>query len=272
MPGQTIQCERIFPDISQKDLLKDTLQRFGIICQTDNATKTVTFASFKDIVNNIPNAHDWTAKCIDQGKTISFQLGGYAQANNLKYKADDNVLPAGFADSVIKVADATLPAATDLFESRFAPSLTRPWRNNNVTLITKVDQTDPANTDFSISTQPRILMRYTTGATGIAFTDGAATRQLNSSDTVCLPYFYLKDKDPGLTFENLRQKYYPELERILKNTKKVVRLFMLTPCDIAELDLLIPVYLQQDSAYYYINKIDAWQKGKPTKIELVKLG
>ncbi len=41
--GQTAQCERIFPDISQKDLLKDTLQRFGIICQTDNANRTVGF-------------------------------------------------------------------------------------------------------------------------------------------------------------------------------------------------------------------------------------
>ncbi len=268
---QQIQCERIFPDISQKDLLKDTLQRFGVICQTDNSTKTVTFATFKDIVYNIPKANDWTAKCIDQGKTISFQLGGYAQANNLKYKADDNVVPAGFADSMIKVADATLPATTDLFESQFAPSLNRPWINGTIAVIDKVDQSDSNNTDFSISTQPRILTDQKMPVNNLTFTDGTDSRVLNN-DVVSIPYFDKPGGGQSLLFESLRLKYYPELERILQNTKKVVRLFLLTPRDIAELDLLIPVYLQQDGAYYYINKIDAWQKGKPTKVELVKLG
>ncbi|NNU33593.1 hypothetical protein HK413_04520 [Mucilaginibacter sp. S1162] len=126
-PGQMVQCERIFPDISQKDLLKDTLQRFGIICQTDNASRTISFNSFHDIVSNIPVAKNWTAKCLDHGKTVNFQLGGYAQVNNLKYKDDDAILPKGFADSAIKVADTTLPAETDLFESQFAPTLNRSY-------------------------------------------------------------------------------------------------------------------------------------------------
>jgi hypothetical protein len=52
----------------------------------------------------------------------------------------------------------------------------------------------------------------------------------------------------------------------------VERYFMLSPRDILELDLLIPVYLEQDGAYYYINKIDSWRKGQPVKVELVKLG
>jgi hypothetical protein len=51
-----------------------------------------------------------------------------------------------------------------------------------------------------------------------------------------------------------------------------VRYFLLSPRDILELDLMVPVYLEQDSAYYYINKIDAWRKGQATKVELVKLG
>ena len=267
---QQIQCEHIFPDISQKDLLKDTLQRFGIICQTDNAARTVTFASFKDIVNNIPKANDWTNKCIDQGKTISFQLGGYAQANNLKYKTDDNVLPTGFADSIIKVTDATLPATADLFESQFAPTLNRPWINGTIAVINKINQGDANNIDFSITTQPRILTDQKMQVTNLTFTDGTNNRVLNN-DVVSIPYFDKPGGAQSLLFDNLRKKYYPELEQILKETKKVIRIFLLTPRDIAELDLLIPVYLHQDSAYYYINKIDAWQKGKPTKVELVRL-
>jgi hypothetical protein len=285
--GQTVQCERIFPDISQKDLLKDTLQRFGITCQTDNANKTISFNSFRDIVNNIPVAKNWTKKCLDQGKTISFQLGGYSQVNNLKYKADDAVLPAGFADSVINVKDATLPAtAADLFESQFAPTLNRPYIGGTAAQIKMIDPTTGDN-DFSIGVSPRILIDNKVNLNQqrktVTFTDGGSNSFV-INDIISVPYFYKPDGQynlcfgdmPGITSDitlpGLKTKYYPELEKILQQTKKIVRYFLLTPRDILELDLLIPVYLEQDSAYYYINKIDAWRKGQPVKVELVKLG
>jgi hypothetical protein len=274
LPGQEIQCERIFPDINQKDLLKDTLQRFGIICQTDNTSGTITFASFKDILNNIPIAANWTNKCIDQGKTVAFQLGGYAQANYMKYKQDDAITPKGFADAQINVADKTLPASADLFESQFAPTLNRPFIGGSVAQINKVDVKEGGDGDYSISTQPRILIdkKINLLETGraVTFTDG--TRSVIYNDSISVPYFYRPDEDLSLLWEDLRKAYYPELEKILQQTKKIVRYFMLTPRDILELDLLIPIYLEQDGAYYYINKIDSWRKGQPVKVELVKLG
>lgn len=277
-----IQCERIFPDISQKDLLKDTLQRFGIICQTDNTGKTISFNSFRDIVNNIPIAKNWTAKCVDQGKQITFQLGNYAQVNYLQYKADENVLPAKFGWSQINIKDQTLPAGSTLFESVFSPTLNRPFYGRTIAQIKMVDSTD-GSTDFNIGVEPRILidqkvdLRKLNNKT-ITFTDGKTNVVVN--DIVSTPYFYKEDAPDlpngygkaSLHFDDLRQKYYPELEEILTETKKVVRYILLTPRDILELDLLIPVYLEQDSTYYYINKIDSWRKGQPTKVELVKLG
>lgn len=274
--SQTVQCERIFPDISQKDLLKDTLQRFGIICQTDNTTRMVTLSSLRDIVNNIPRAYDWTGKCLNQGKSISFQLGGYAQVNNLKYKQDDNVLPQTLADAQLLVNDKTLAATTDLFESQFAPTLNRPYIGGTIAQIMKVDTASDANaTDFSIGTQPRILIWDKVDLLSlnrnINFVDGTGTSQLVNG-TICTPYFDKTNGAYSLLFDKLRLAYYPELEKVLQRSKKVVRYFLLTPRDILELNLLIPVYLQQDGAYYYINKIDSWRKGQPTKVELVKLG
>ncbi|MFA6085574.1 hypothetical protein [Mucilaginibacter sp.] len=274
--GQDIQCERIFPDISQKDLLKDVLQRFGIICQTDSTTRTINFASFRDIVGNIPIAKNWTTKCLDQGKTIAFQLGNYAQVNYMKYKQDDAVLPNGFADTQIKVADKTLPATADLFESQFAPTLNRPYIGGSIAQIKMTDPTDE-NHDFTTGVSPRILidkkidLRNFNGKT-IKFTDGNPANDRIVNDWISVPYFYKPGGEHSLLWDDLRKKYYPELEKILQQTKKVVRYFMLNPRDILELDLLTPVYLEQDGAYYYINKIDSWRKGQPVKVELVKLG
>jgi hypothetical protein len=272
--GQQVQAERILPDIGIKDVLKDTLQRFGIICQTDNTRRMVTLASLRNLVNNIPQAKDWTTKCLNQGKNITFQLGGYAQTNILKYKEDDNVLPLNLADGQITVDDKTLPASGTLFESQFAPTLNRPYIGGTIAQINKVEP-GSGSTDYSVSTQPRLLIHDVVDLRrldrSIRFIDGLGTERI-VNDVICTPYFDKPGGAHSLLFDKLRQQYYPELERILKQSKKVVRWFMLTPRDILELDLLIPVYLQQDGAYYYINKIDSWRKGQPVKVELVKLG
>ena len=280
--GQTVQCERIFPDISEKDLLKDTLQRFGIICQTDNSTKTISFNSFKDIVNNIPLAKDWSSKCLNQGKQVAFQLGNYAQLNYMQYQTDENILPLKFGWSQITIADQTLPANATLFESPFGPSLNRLYYGGTVARIAMIDPTTSTNS-FSIGVAPRILIDQklnidVLGKT-VTFTDGSGNNRI-INDVISTPYFYKADApepEPGygaasLMFDDLRKHYYPEFEKVLAQTKKIVRYILLTPRDILELNLLIPVYIQQDSAYYYINKIDAWRKGQPTKVELVKLG
>ena len=281
--GQTVQCERIFPDISQKDLLKDTLQRFGIICQTDNSSRTVSFNSLRDIVNNIPITKDWSSKCIDQGKQVSFKLGNYAQVNYLKYKEDDHVLPKDFANAQINISDATLPASTDLFQSQFAPTLNRPFITGQIAQIKMIDNASDSM-DFTISASSRILIDQKTNLTSgksVTFTDGTTNIVVN--DIISTPYFYKPEGQYNLCFcdmpgtanstlPGLKTKYYPELQKVLTQTKKVVRYFLLMPRDILELDLLIPVYLQQDNAYYYINKIDSWRKGQPCKVELVKLG
>ncbi len=276
--GQTIQCERIFPDISQKDLLKDTLQRFGILCQTNNTNKSIAFNSFKDIVNNIPIAKDWSSKCLNQGKQVSFQLGSYAQLNYMQYKTDQNILPLKLGWSQIQIADKTLPANATLFESQFGPSLNRPYRSGTIGQILMIDKTSSDNS-FSIGVVPRILIdqKLNLGDNTVTFTDGSNNRVVN--DKISIPYFYKPDApvlpgygQPNLMFDDLRKRYYPEFEKILSQTKKIIRYILLTPRDILELDLMIPVYLAQDSAYYYINKIDSWRKGQPTKVELIKLG
>jgi hypothetical protein len=285
--SQDVQCERILPDMSQKDFLKDTLQRFGVICQTDVYTKTINFASLKDIISNIPIAKDWTSKCIDQGKQVNYKLGNYAQVNNMEYQTDPNILPLKFGWDQIIINDQTLSTIPgDMIVSKFGPSLNRPYIGGTIAQITMIDATSDS-TDLSIGVAPRILIDQKTdlrqnGNKTINFTDGTTTTPVNG--IISTPYFYKPDGDynlcwcdmdssiPGQKIKGVKSNYYTDLQKILQNTKVLVRYFLLTPRDIAELDLLIPVYLQQHNAYFYINKIDSWIKGQPVKVELVKLG
>jgi hypothetical protein len=285
--GQTVQCERILPDMSQIDFLKDTFQRFGIMCQTDVYNKTINFASLKDIINNIPIALDWTLKCIDQGKQINYKLGSYAQVNYMEYQTDPNILPLKFGWDQLTINDQTLSSIpTDLIISKFGPSLNRPYIGGTIAQIAMIDPAS-SSTDFTVSVAPRLLvdqkidLRDYNNAT-INFTDGTNTIPVN--DIISVPYFYKPDGQYNLCWcdmsssiigkplPGLKTKYYSDLQKILQNTKILVRYFLLTPRDIAELDLLVPIYLQQHNAYFYINKIDSWRKGQPCKVELVRIG
>lgn len=288
--GQVVQCERILPDMSQKDFLKDTFQRFGIICQTDVYTKTINFSSLRDIIANIPLAKDWTLKCIDQGKQVNFQLGNYAQVNSMEYQTDQNLLPLKFGWDQLTINDQTLSAVpTDLIVSKFGPSFNRPYIGGTIAQITMIDDTSAPATgpaDFTISVAPRLLVDQKlqlNGEKAVTFIDGTNT-PIKINDVISVPYFYKPDGEynlcwcdmpaatSGQKLPGLKSKYYIDLQKILQNTKVIIQYFLLTLRDIAELDLLTPIYLQQHNAYFYINKIDSWRKGQPCKVELVKLG
>lgn len=286
--GQVVQCERIFPDVSQKDLLKDMLQRFGIICQTDDYSATITFASLGDIINNIPIAKDWTDKCLNQGIQVSTNPGSYSQVNYLEYQVDPNngltQIPLKKWWSAIKIKNQTLPAiAQDFIVSIFGGSLNRPYYGDSMASIQMIDPTDDQKA-FSISVAPRILIdqKLNIGALGktVHFTDNPTGDLVNPAnniiinDIISVPYFDKPSMPPSMSldWENLRILNYPVLEKILNNYKKISPMFLLSAKDIEELDLLTPIYLNQYSAYFYINKIPAWIEDVPVKIDLIKLG
>ncbi len=308
--GQNIECERILPDISQIAFLQDTLQGFGLILAANPNDQTITFASFKNIIENIPNALDWTNKCLDIGKEVSFQLQNLNQVNFLRYTADSGIpvsqIPLFYADDQIDINDKTLNPTTiqqDLFVRPWAASRDRPYYGGTAAEILMIDRSVAGGADtFAIGVTPRLLidekldLRTLAGVTGgiqIAFWNGIGNEGIYNpsdpsnvyiNDIISVPYFYKPDA-PDLQgaakqlawkdmagMPGLRSTYYPEFETILTDTKKVIRYFNLTAADIANFDFLIPIYLRQDNAYYYCNKIDSWVKGNPVKLELIKVG
>lgn len=284
--GQMVQCERIFPDVSQKDLLKDMLWRFGIICQTDDYSATITFSSLGDIVNNIPTAKDWSSKLINQGVQVSTNPGSYSQINYMEYQVDPNngltLIPLKKWWSKIIIKNKTLSAiAQDWVVSMFGGSLNRPYYGDSIAYIQMVDPTDTQKS-FSVSVAPRILIdqKLNIGALqrSVRFTDNP-TGDLNDpahnviiNDIISVPYFDKPGGQYSLDWEKLRLLNYPALEKVLNNYKKISDYFLLSAKDIAELNLLVPIYLEQYSSYFYINKVNSWIENVPVKIDLIKLG
>lgn len=301
--GDPVQCERILPNVAQLDLLKDTLQRFGMILISDPNTGQIIFTSFKTILGNIPNARDWSDKCKDMGKQVIFQIGNYSQVNKLQYQ-DDNAIPRNYLpqyamDDLIPINDKTLNPTQPigvLFTSIFAPSLNCPYIGGTVAQIN--NPTDVS--EFSTGSQPRILVDEKldlshAGAGSnpitVTFSDGDPgfeTVTIPVNDIISVPYFYKPDGDYNLAWKDmpgqgvnyrgqqskipgLRSAYFQEFQNILNQSKKVTRYFLLTPSDIVDFDFTIPVYIRQDAAYYYISKIDSWVKGQPCKVDLVQI-
>jgi hypothetical protein len=308
---QPIQCETILPNVAQLDLLKDTLQRFGLILIADPNTGTIIFTSFKTIFANIPNARDWSEKCKDMGKQVSYQIGNYCQVNKLQMQSDTaipvNYQPLYYADDKILINDQTLnptqPVQT-LFQSLYAPTLNSPYIGGSIAQVS-----DPTDTDeFSVGNQPRLLVSNkvdlsTVGPGGntlvVGFSDGDTetpgltptgfeTVVININDVIDLPYFYKPDGEYNLAWKDLpgngvnsqgtantipgmKTLYYQELQNILTQSKKVTRYFYLTPRDIQNFDFTMPVYIRQDGAYYYVSKVDSWVKGHECKVDLIQI-
>lgn len=289
---QNIQCERIFPDISQLNLLKDTLQHFGQLLITDSNSGTIRFISFKDIVSNIPKAKDWSLKCVDIGKQINFQIGNYSQINWMRCPEDSTIpvgyMPLYFADDHIDISNDTLipnQPVSNLFTSIFGPSLNRGYYGGSIAQICP-----PANTyPFAVGNTARLLVdqKLNISQMGagsqpltVTFTDndpGHVTESVPINDIISVPYFYKVGGECNLCWcdkggqKGLKSTYYGEFQNILNQVKQVTRYFMLTPADIIDLDFSIPIYLRQDGAYFYITLIDSWVKGNPTKVTLIRL-
>lgn len=302
--NQPIQCERILPDISETDLLKFVLQTFGCMIIANPNDGTVIFGSFKQIVANIPNAMDWSDKCVDMGKQVVFNLGNYSQVNRLSYQQDDsiplNFIPKFFADDSIAINDKTLnPTAPVqyLFQVPFAPSINRPYFGGT---ITQINDPSATPTPFSVGNSPRILIDQKIDLRQLGNNADGSTKIVTFADNdqghedptvtqivngiISVPYFYKPDGDINLDpaprhlcfcdkggMPGLKSTYYPEFVNILTDTKKVTRYFYLTPLDIKYFDFLTPVYLRQDNAMFYVNKIDSWTAGNPCKVELIRI-
>jgi hypothetical protein len=262
----------LFKSLKQTDIIQTIFQLFGIICKCDSTSKTVFWKQFKEIADAKPQAKDWSNKLHMDKATwlLEYRFGKYGQINWMRYAKDDNVVNF-FSDDSFPIDDINLDATVDLFTLPFGATNMITTLNGLTVAEIKRLSTSSATT-YDVDALPRILIDDTQNISGAGITwqigfVGSVTYTTN----IPLCYFYIPGKPYDMTFPYFKNAFYPELITTLQRQKKLTALFNLTEIDIANLDHFIPIYLQQFSSYFYINKIPNYTGIGLTKAELIRI-
>lgn len=264
--GQMIQLEATLPSISQKNIMKDFMQRKGLTCIPDRTRKHVDFVNLSVLYRNKYKAKDWTSKFTADKPSISYVFQGYGVENVGKFKDDEGV-GDDLGSGVLTLDNRTLNQTVEVFTSVFAASESVSKLNGiTVTEIKKIDKPEDPEKKFSVKTEPRILVnRNIQSAIGI--TDGNTTI---TAPERSVPYFSMSGEE-GLGYDEVFEKYYQEVKRMLFRPFIVKRKATLSEQDISELDFTIPIFDGMTNDYYYLNEINDYIEGRACEVSLIKL-
>jgi hypothetical protein len=247
------------PNVEIKAFLKDLMQRYFLTPVVDNISKIITFRNFDELYLNKSKAKDWTKKFVQSDKVVSFKIGTYGQTSTLVYTTDEFTGVEG--NGSFEVENKTLPDTKEIVKSIYAYSGKTFFTNTGfVSRIQKLD-TDP--TEFSLDTVPRVFYNAYNqqSVTFIDSTSGAT----QTAPQISAPVF------EGQEFATLLSNYGQGLLKLLKKVRVETKQAVLSSGDVQNFDHFIPVYDQNDSCYYYVNKIDSWRPNKTVKVTLVKM-
>jgi hypothetical protein len=265
-----VYVSKIQHELKQKEFVKGILNLFNAVPQSNLSTKVITINKLNDIQKNIAIANNWSKKIdVKKGFSISYRDNSFAQKNLLKYSNDQDVLDAidewytYATDGEILVDDENLTDEQTI--------ITLPFSG------TKDNRIPYKNDDYSIDEfTPRVLFMgrfFRNPYTGIVAYYPTQDQAGFSNSAI---YESLSFYDNGATHHSFSENY-STMEAILNRYKKITAYFNLNSVDIAELDFLIPIYLDvhtaeiQVNGYFYLNKVENYKGGELTKCELIRL-
>lgn len=258
------------------DIVKAFLQLFGLTIDVNPATKVARAYSAQEFYNRRSSSgKNWSDKLIKGKDTkLTFQLSSYAQSNEIKLEnnKDNNV-----TDSYkFSIPDANLQPTKLLFQIGFLAGL-------NQTLY-DFDGTGKVHTlaNYPIWTINRGRMENGE-MTETTWEYNALSKpmvvHINKSDymwpQVSVGYALTRVRLYPAYFKNLNYyvpKYYDKLiNNILKRPKILQTQILLDSLDIQSLDLFNPIWLEEHGFWFYVSKINNFQAGKITKVDLIRM-
>ena len=286
IPPETSPGDRPYPGLtydllastgfkSLGDIVKAFFQLFGLTIDVNPATKVARAYSVQEFYNRRSSSgKNWSDKLIKGKDTkLTFQLSSYAQSNEIKLEdnKDNNV-----TDSYkFSIPDVNLQPTKLLFQIGFLAGL-------NQTLYDEYTQRLHTLANYPIWTINRGRME-----------NGEMTETTWEYNALSKPmvvhinkYDYMEPKvSVGYALTQVRlytarfkslnyyvPKYYGKLiDNILKRPKILQTQILLDSLDIQSLDLFNPIWLEEHGFWFYVSKINNFQAGKITKVDLIRM-
>lgn len=287
IPPETSPGDRPYPGLtydllastgfkSLGDIVKAFLQLFGLTIDVNPADNVARAYSAREFYNRRSSSgKNWSDKLIKGKDTnLTFRLSSYAQSNEIKLEdnKDNNV-----TDSYkFSIPDVNLQPTKLLFQIGFLAGL-------NQTLY-DAGSTQRLHTlaNYPIWTINRGRMENGE-MTETTWEYNALSKpmvvHINKSDylrpQVSVGYTLTPIRLYTACFKSLNYyvpKYYGKLiNNILKRPKVLQTQILLDSLDIQSLDLFNPVWLEEHGFWFYVSKINNFQAGKITKVDLIRM-
>lgn len=287
IPPETSPGDRPYPGLtydllastgfkSLGDIVKAFLQLFGLTIDVNSATKVAKAYSVQEFYNRRSSSgKNWSDKLIKGKDTkLTFQLSSYAQSNEIKLEdnKDNNV-----TDSYkFSIPDVNLQPTKLLFQIGFLAGLNQTLYDAGSTQRLHTLANYPIWT-INRGRMENGKMTETTWEYNVL--SKPMVVHINKSD-------YLQPKvSVGYTLNPIRlytarfkslnyyiPKYYGKLiDNILKRPKILQTQILLDSLDIQSLDLFNPIWLEEHGFWFYVSKINNFQAGKITKVDLIRM-
>lgn len=254
-----INFDEIIGDTLQIDFVKDMMQHFGLIFRKLKNETVFNFIQIKALLIDRAGADNWSSKYIsvpdEQYKPP------YARKNHLKYLYDDigdaNVEQT-YADGVILIDNNRLNEEKTLFTSIYKAGVSD---NNYFRHSHWID-----NEGVVTINQDGIRMYKIIKVTDIVKYRFSLVGQGWSNITGTTAKLIFIDYQADVN------SYYLEFKKLIEAWKNTLIVVNLSVVDVYDLDFFKLKFFEQLGAYYYLNKVMNFKKGRNTTVQLIKVG
>lgn len=278
--GSTFDYARATGFRSYKELVQTFLQLFGVlvdVVQAPNVSQegivgTIGMHTFEELYRRRDAGQyvDWSKKLvIDDERNVGFSLANYAQRNTIQLtdNTDDGTHDAG----TFRVNNRTLQSEKTLFTIAAEAGRDVNYNGSPIAVVPTLERTVEIDDETGEAT--RSVLTYKGCKAHLLRIDEEKTFNLalNSGFPVTPIQFHPFPQSVTVTMQELIDRYYTPVKRLMANARTITASFNLSALDIAQLDLFTPVWLKPYGCYFYISKINNFIAGQPTKVELVKM-
>lgn len=301
IPGAYIDIGKSLGFKTQEEILKTFIQLYGLSVEVNRDTNIVQAYTFNKIDANLSADKflDWSDK-VDMGSASekSFKFDSYGQQSRILFQENtdfnvETVNPqAPFQDiGIIEVRDENLDISKDLFtipiqsaqdiERAYFPFVTivpgarmtadvRYFRTDADRGYRGYDTVSGTNVHYEVRFP---ATEWKAGKNRIVYAEDSWPEFVPYAVYAVPSASQAAPQQRAFTeyMQHFIDTYYGTLTRIANNFRIVELEMVLSPFDIKNINLFMPIYLEQYREYFYIQKINNYRSGEKVKVTLVCL-